>query len=150
MLRRRLISLLALVTLISLAIAAHRVRSSQPPEVDRSMRQPIHVLPVATPLRSRALDPVQNIRFTIYPEGIFPREITVQKGLVSIVVEDRTRKTEGLRIEREVGNGRVPVGQIKAAQNFWRGRDQLRLQPGDYQVFDASKPSSRARLIVSP
>lgn len=99
---------------------------------------------------SRALDPVQNIRFTLYDEGIFPREFQVAKGLVSIAIEDRTRKSDGLVIERETGNGRVAVGQIKRFQNAWRGRGEIRLAPGKYIVFDSSRPANRARIVVAP
>jgi len=98
----------------------------------------------------RSLDPVQNIRFTIYESGILPREIKVRHGLVSIVINDRTRKSEGLAIERLVGNGRLRVGQVKRSEDLWRGRDQVRLVPGTYLVFDTTKPANQSRLIVVP
>lgn len=98
----------------------------------------------------RASDPVQNIRFTIYDAGILPREIKVEKGLVSIVIEDRTRKSEGVAVEQVLGNGRSAVGRVKRSQDSWRGRDQVRLVPGNYVVFDISNPANQARLVVAP
>ena len=149
--RRKSIGLLVvLVTLTGMAAVALRARPNNSLASEERTPGWIPIVPSETRSLPRASDPVQNIRFTIYPEGIVPRDMTVQKGLVSIVVEDRTRKTEGLMIERETGNGRIPVGRIKRGENFWRGRDQVRLVPGDYQVFDASNPTSRARLKVIP
>src|ERR1700730_1240225 len=94
--------------------------------------------------------PVQNIRFTLYDVGIYPREVRVVKGEVGIAIEDRTGNSAGLVIEREVGTNRVPVGQVRRFAEHNRGRGQVRLEPGRYQVFDTSRPTNHAVLLVEP
>jgi len=140
--------LIALVGVGGLALVSARSENTAP--IAETKANSITAAPTPQPALPRSLDPVQNIRFTIYDAGILPREIKVKQGLVSIVIDDRTRKSEGLAVEREVGNGRLRVGQVKLFQDFWRGRDQVRLVPGTYVVFDASKPTNQARLIVAP
>jgi hypothetical protein len=137
--------LLALIGLIGIAslVLVHAGSENTSPKSKTAVPQPNQNLP-------RSSDPVQNIRFTIYDAGILPHEIKVQKGLVSIAIEDRTRKSEGLAVEREIGNERVRVGQIKRSQDLWRGRDQIRLAAGTYVVFDTNNPANQARLIVAP
>lgn len=131
-------------------LALVRARSGNTSPREETKANFITSVPTPLPRLPRSLEPVQNIRFTIYDAGILPREIKVQKGLVSIVIDDRTRKSQGLAVEREIGNGRLRVGQIKRLQDFWRGRDQVRLVPGTYVVSDTSKPVNQARLIVVP
>jgi hypothetical protein len=102
------------------------------------------VLPQGPPTRG----PVQNVRFTLYDAGIYPRETRIKKGLVAIAIEDRTGQTAGLMIQRE--NGGVAIGQVLRFANHWRGRGQFRLEPGRYRVFDATHPANRAVLVVEP
>jgi hypothetical protein len=99
---------------------------------------------------SPALDPVRNVRFTLYAAGILPRELHVDKGLVSIAIEDCTRQSTGLVIQLEVGNTQVAIGQVQRLANHWRGRGEFRLTPGTYIIFDASRPANRAKLVVAP
>lgn len=143
-----LIVLTGLIGGAGLALVHVRSENRLPPSASEKIPAPATFAPKTD--QSRALDPVQNIRFTVYENGIAPREIKVKKGLVSIVIDDRTRKSEGLAVEREAGNGRVRVGHVKRNQDFWRGRDQVRLTPGTYAVFDTSRPENRARLVVAP
>jgi len=91
--------------------------------------------------------PVQNVRFTLYDVGIFPREIHVRSGVVALAIEDRTGQTSGLMIEREGGMG---VGQVRRFSDHWRGRGQFRFEAGRYRVFDATRPANQAKLIVEP
>jgi hypothetical protein len=143
-----LIVLTGLIGGAGLALVHVRSENGLPPSASEKIPVPATFAPQTD--QPRALDPVQNIRFTVYENGIAPRELKVRKGLVSITIEDRTRKSEGLAIEREVGNGRSRVGQVKRFQDFWRGRDQVRVTPGTYVVFDTSNPANRARLVVVP
>jgi hypothetical protein len=140
------------LVLLSLTIAIVTIAVGRPERFWPSRRLTPLAAPRPTPAQSqtRADDPVQNIRFTLYEEGIKPSEITVQKGLISIVLEDRTRKSEGLMLTREVGNNRTPVGQVKRSGDFWRGRNEVRLTPGNYRVSDSGNPTHWARLIVLP
>lgn len=144
-----LISLIACLCLGALALVVAR---------PHSLSQWADKKPPAAPLRPtltqtdkpRAAEPVRNISFTLYDVGILPREIHVQKGLIAIAIEDRTRKSGGLVIERDLGNGSLAVGQVKRVRDESRGRTALKLAPGKYSVFDASQPGNRARLIVEP
>ena len=145
---QRWIVLILLIGLVSIAgLALIRVRSQNALLTSASEQTPGSTTFAPQLDRRRALDPVQNIRFTIYENGIAPRELKVSKGLVAITIEDRTRKSEGLAVEREAGKR---VGHVKRIKDFWRGRDQVRLTPGTYTVFDTSKPENRARLVVAP
>jgi len=138
-----------LVCVGALAFVAARPRSAVVHK--ETLAAPIQVDPVQGPtVMPRALDPVQNIRFTLYDAGILPREIHAQNGLVSIAIEDRTGKSAGLVIERGVGNGRIAIGQVQRFTDHWRGRGQFRLTPGTYVIFDASRPANRATLVVAP
>jgi hypothetical protein len=94
--------------------------------------------------------PVQNVRFTLYEAGIFPRELHVKEGAVAIAIEDRTGNSAGLAIERVSANGRVTVGQVQRLTGHGRGRGQLQLEHGRYRVFDTSRPTNHAVLIVEP
>jgi hypothetical protein len=99
-----------------------------------------------TPVRG----PIQNIRFTVYDAGIYPRQLRVQKGIVGISIEDRTGSSAGLLIERENGNGRVPIGQVGRLVNQLRGRERFRLEPGQYRISVVNRQTSEAELIVEP
>ena len=117
----------------------------------KEIAAPINVspAPIQNGIGPRALDPVQNIRFTLYDAGILPRELHLEKGLVSITIEDRTRQSAGLVIEREVGNEKIAIGQVQRFANHWRGRGEFRLTPGTYVLSDASRPTNRAKLVVA-
>jgi hypothetical protein len=142
------------VIVLSLTIAVVTIAVARPEKFwsPRGRKAPPPAAPLPTPSQSlaRADDPVQNIRFTLYEEGIKPNEIEVQKGLISIVLEDRTRKSNGLTVVREVGNNQTPVGQVKRSGDFWRGRNEVRLAPGTYRVSDSGNPQHSARLVVIP
>jgi hypothetical protein len=151
-----------LIFVSSLVFAAGRIRygaASTGNRVDArpentsgiSTRTGVRVDPGATvvPQGASARGPVQNVRFTLYDAGIYPREIRVKQGAVAIAIEDRTGHTSGLMIERENGNG-VSIGQVKRFTDHWRGRGQFKVQPGRYRVFDTSRPANQARLIVEP
>ncbi len=94
--------------------------------------------------------PVRMIRFTLLKDGIFPRELRVQPGLLNIAIEDRTNSTSGLVIQRITGSEESRVGEVKRFADHWRGRELIRLERGRYRVFDASQPRNQAQLIVEP
>ena len=94
---------------------------------------------------------VQNVRFTLYDAGIFPRQHHANAGNVAISIEDRTHRSEGLVVQRETDGVMLDVGQVRAVVNqARRGRAQFRLGVGNYRVFDASQPNNRAELIIEP
>jgi hypothetical protein len=95
-------------------------------------------------------EPIQNIRFTVYDVGIYPAQLHIRKGMIGISIEDRTGNSAGLLIERENGNGRVPVGQVRRLVDQLRGRERFRLEPGRYRVSDANRQTGEAELIVEP
>lgn len=94
--------------------------------------------------------PVRMIRFVLLPDGVYPRQMRVDHGLLNIALEDKTEGSAGLLIESVVGDQRTRVTQISRAEKHWRGRVLVRLTPGRYVVSDASQPSRQAELIVSP
>jgi hypothetical protein len=94
--------------------------------------------------------PVQNVRFTIYDGGIYPRQLHAKTGNVAIAIEDRSSGSMGLLIERQDGSVNVVVGQVTRLINRQRARAQIRLDIGRYRVVDASRPNNRAELLVEP
>lgn len=90
------------------------------------------------------------IVFTLYDEGIEPAVLHTTKGLVAVSIEDHSGGTAGLVVEREIGNSTVGIGRIDRDQNHWRGRAELRLEPGRYRVFDSSRPANDAEIVVDP
>jgi hypothetical protein len=94
--------------------------------------------------------PVQVVRFTLYDSGIFPQQAYAQQGLVTIAVEDLSGGMMGLVVERETGQVRERVGQVRRKERQRHGKDELRLEPGRYQLYMADRPDDRAELIVAP
>ena len=94
--------------------------------------------------------PVEVVRFTLYDAGIYPRQARVEKGVVAITIEDLSGGTSGLVVQRVNGNARQSVGTVQRIQNHWRGRQELQLEPGNYEVFMADRPNNKAQLIVQP
>lgn len=93
---------------------------------------------------------VQVVRFTLYDLGIYPQEARANPGRVTISIEDLTRSSTGLIIERVDENARVPIGVAGKAKELMRSRTEVILPPGRYELADAAQPGNRALLIVEP
>jgi hypothetical protein len=74
----------------------------------------------------------------------------VNKGLINLVVEDETGISDGLVVERVVDSARERITTIRRMSNARRGRELMQLTPGQYVVYDASKPNNQANLMVEP
>ena len=94
--------------------------------------------------------PIQNVRFTFYKAGIYPRELHAKPGNVIIGVENRTGNSLGLVIQRQTDNLTVVVGQVPLGLNNLRSRAQFSLVSGRYVVFDGSRPNNRSDLLIEP
>jgi|SRR5207237_4327373 len=94
--------------------------------------------------------PVQVVRFTLYDAGIYPRQARVEKGLVAITIEDFSGGTPGLVVQRVIGNNRQGIGTVTRIEKYSRGRQELQLEPGNYELFMADRPNNKAQLIVEP
>ena len=94
--------------------------------------------------------PVRMIRFVLLEDGIYPRRIQVDNGLLNIAVEDETYSNESLVIESIIGDQRTKVASIERAPNQRRGRGLVRLAPGHYLVSVANQLDHKADLIVRP
>jgi hypothetical protein len=92
--------------------------------------------------------PIQNLRFTIYDAGIYPRQLRARPGVVAIVLEDRTQRRPGLLIELEAVGGDLPVGRTSFLLRQARARAEFRLDAGRYRVSDTTNPASQAELII--
>lgn len=97
---------------------------------------------------STARGPIQNLRFTVYDAGLYPRQLRAKPGVVAIVLEDRTRRRPGVVVERETGGGSLILSEISFPLNQSRTRTELRLGVGRYRVFDATNPANQAELII--
>ena len=93
--------------------------------------------------------PVRMIRFVVLHDGIYPRQLRVDQGLLNIALEDKTNESNGLLIESVIGDQRTRVTQVTRAEKHWRGRTLVRLTPGRYVVSDASNPNHQAELVVT-
>lgn len=94
--------------------------------------------------------PVRMIRFVLSDDGLYPRQMRIDQGVVNVVLDDRTKKSAGLLIEALVDERRARVTQITRSNDHSRGRSLLRLTPGRYLVSDASQPERTAELLVNP
>ena len=100
--------------------------------------------PAAT---STTRGPIQNVHFTVYDAGIYPRQLRAKPGVVAIVLEDRTRQRRDLVVERETG-GSLSVGTISIPSGQSRARAEFRLGAGRYRVSDATNPANQAALVI--
>jgi hypothetical protein len=94
--------------------------------------------------------PVRMIRFVLLDNGVYPRQMRVQQGLINLAVEDETGVSEGLAVERVVNSDRERITTIRRRPEVRRGRELMRLTSGQYIVYDASKPNNKANLLVEP
>ncbi len=92
--------------------------------------------------------PIRNLRFTLFDAGIRPSEMRIKAGLVNIHIEDRTNSSQGLTIQRVLTGERVALGTVQKAANQLRGHTSFRLTPGQYELFDATRPANKAVLWV--
>jgi hypothetical protein len=92
-------------------------------------------------------EPLQVVRFTLYDKGIYPRDAIADKGVIAISIEDLSGGSEGLMLERETGG---VIAHVRREGKHRRGRGEVKLTPGRYRVYDASRPSNSATLIVEP
>jgi hypothetical protein len=89
------------------------------------------------------------VRFTLYPEGIYPREAHVDQGLIVLAIEDLSGGA-AFTLSREAGNGGPlqVVKQFANSQKKKRSSNEIRLAPGRYQIADAGRAKNTAILIV--
>lgn len=95
-----------------------------------------------------AVGPVRNLRFILFDAGIQPSQMRVKAGLVNISVEDKTNVSEGLTIQRIVGLNSVALGAVQKLADQKRSRNLFTLAPGEYEVYDSSKATHKASLLV--
>lgn len=89
----------------------------------------------------------QVVRFTVYDAGIFPRELRTGAGFVAIYFDDMSGGSVGLAVAT---NTNQLLAQVARRPERGRGNGRMRLEPGTYTVYDVSRPSNQATLIVEP
>ena len=98
-------------------------------------------------------EPARFVKFNLFDLGIYPRELHVPKGLLSINIEDYSGGTTGLVVTRETDAAPQQVGSVvrdSGGGAGWRGQTEIKLDEGRYIVFMADRPDNRALLIVEP
>ena len=95
-------------------------------------------------------EPMRNIRFAVYDVGIYPQQMEVDAGRLSIVFDDRTGKYSGFVVERISDNGVERVAQMEARKDHWRTRAQVNVVPGRYRIFASDRPEIQSALVVNP
>ena len=100
--------------------------------------------------RFAALDEAGQRRFTLFDAGIRPGAMRIKARLVNIHIEDRTNTSQGVTIQRVAGGERVAIGSVQKVATDLRGRSSFILAPGEYELFDVSKPANKAVLQVEP
>lgn len=135
-----LLTILSISLVTALASVGHKALSGHSPDPNYELH----------PQETSSRGPVRMIRFVLSEDGIYPRSMRIDQGLVNIALEDRTNRSEGLVIESVVGEQRNRVTQVRRAEQHWRGRELIRLSPGRYLISDASQPDHRAEMTVNP
>lgn len=135
----------AICSFATLLVVAGRDNSTRLPDE----KPPVREIEVAVQRPSES-GPVQMVRYVVFDAGIYPRELTVDKGLVNIALEDKTNSATALVIDRIVGEERSHVGEIRGAVNHWRGRGIFSLTPGRYEVYVAGRTANKSVLTVRP
>jgi hypothetical protein len=106
--------------------------------------------PHATQVAGR--EPARFVKFNLFDLGIYPRELHVQKGLLSINIEDYSGGSSGLVVTRDIDTAPQQVGSVVrgGGDAGWRGQSEMKLDEGRYIVFMADRPENRALLVVEP
>ena len=94
--------------------------------------------------------PSRLVKFSLFEDGIYPREVHIQQGLIAITIEDYSGSSPGLVVERENSTSLEQVGRVERAGAHWRGRQELKLTPASYWLHMADRPDNRALLVVEP
>ena len=95
--------------------------------------------------------PISNVRFAIYNNGIYPREVHVVKGAIAVSIEDFSTGTSGVVVDRVEGKSRAGAGRVERnSRASWRGKSIIVLEPGQYEVYSTENPDARALMIVEP
>ena len=142
------LTLSLLLLLLTIGLATAGIFRSKPPL--EPPNQPASHVASASEQPAFENGPVRMIRFVLLPDGLYPRQLRVDQGLLNIALEDKSGGSEGLIIESALGDQRAKVSEIRRAEKHWRGRALIKLPPGRYVVSDASQPSHKAELIVNP
>jgi len=105
----------------------------------------------ATPRQDQKKEPVPEARFSLYPDGIFPSEVTVTKETINLKYEDWSDESDGLFIVPDDGTEpslAKAAAKLQRKRFLWRGNGLVKLQKGRYWVIAGSRPQNRAALIV--
>ena len=97
--------------------------------------------------------PARFVKFNLFDLGIYPRELHVHKGLLSINIEDYSGGSSGLVVTRETDSAPQQIGSVvrgTGGDAGWRGQSEMKLDEGRYIVFMADRPENRALLVVEP
>lgn len=84
----------------------------------------------------------------LYPEGFRPAEITTDKGLQFLRVDNRTASKD-VRFVLLRGDGNA-VKQKLVTNGKYRYRDSVKLEPGQYYLTVANHPEWVCRIIAKP
>ena len=104
--------------------------------------------PPAQTANSTTRGPIQNVRFTVYDAGIYPRQLRARPGAVAISLEDRTQRHPALVIARESVSGDLAIGGTSFLSRQSHARTEFRLVVGQYRLSDTTNPANQAELII--
>jgi hypothetical protein len=136
-----------MVCCAAFAVRAHNGWKSESPPINRpAASQPTS----AAVAQATPKEPARVVKFQLFEDGIYPREVHVDKGLLAINIEDYSGGTAGLVVERETGGLPEQVGRVERSGAHWKGKSQMRLSPGQYKVYMADRPANRALLVIEP
>jgi hypothetical protein len=93
----------------------------------------------------------QRVRFWIHGDGIRPRIAHAKPGTVRLTCENKTLLDAQLVVERLPANQTVQaVAAINVSSSLGTSAQEVVLTPGDYVVYERSRPAMKGTLIVSP
>jgi hypothetical protein len=92
----------------------------------------------------------QQIRVWLFLDEIRPKVIRAWPGKALVTVENEAHANVSLQIAKVVAGRTVSVGAVDASAKSKRLDGEVVLVPGEYVLFEASRPQFRTSLIVEP
>ncbi len=91
----------------------------------------------------------QLVRVWVHGDAIQPPILYARPGKILFSVENETQSDISLVIERTVpGTANARVKSIGTQRQGKRVGEEIRLGPGEYELYEETQPQYRARLIV--
>lgn len=110
------------------------------------------VMPSATASANQSKPDVEHrqlVRVWVHGDAIQPPILYARPGKILFNVENETQSDISLVIERAVpGGANARVKSVGTQRKGKRVGEEMRLGPGEYELYEETQPQYRAKLIV--